>query len=51
MQDGVKVEFEDELPFYLFAVRIPFAWVHRLPEVLEGIIKDGKVKQLRRNLR
>ena len=27
VQDGVKVEFEDDLPFHLFAVRMPFAWV------------------------
>lgn len=40
IQDGVKVEFEDELPFHLFAVRLPAAWVHRLPELLEMMLRQ-----------
>ena len=51
MQDGVKVEFEDELPFELFALRIPSAWLHRLPNILERVIESGRAKQMRHVLR
>ena len=51
MQDGVKVEFEDDLPFELFALRIPSAWLHRLPDILERVIESGRAKQMRHVLR
>ena len=52
IQDGVKVEYEDELPFHLFAVRLPSAWVHRLPELLEMMLRQpGWKAQARRAMK
>ncbi len=51
MQDGIKVDFEDDLPFHQFAVRMSSSWIFRLPEVLETLVKNGKAKQLQANLR
>jgi hypothetical protein len=52
LQDGVKVEYEDELPLHLFAVRIPFAWVHQLPEILEMLLRDpDRIQRMRKNMK
>ena len=52
IQDGIKVEYEDELPFHLFAVRLPSAWVHRLPELLEMMLRQpGWKAQARRAMK
>ena len=50
-QDGNKVEYEDVLPYQQFALRIPFAWVHQLPEILEVVVKRGWVPIMQRRLR
>ncbi|KAG1654903.1 hypothetical protein FOA52_011063 [Chlamydomonas sp. UWO 241] len=51
IQDGIKVEWEDDLPLQEYAVRVPFMYIHRLPEILHRIERvPGRIAQMRRNL-
>ena len=46
MQDGILVEFEEQLPLKEYAIRIPsFMWF-RTPEILQLFIDSGRVKEM-----
>ena len=45
------MEFEDDLPFESFAVRLPSAWLHKLDDILEKMVRIGHAQMLLRNLR
>ena len=45
------MEFEDDLPFESFAVRLPSAWLHKLDDILEKMVRIGHAQMLQRNLR
>ncbi|KAG1673542.1 hypothetical protein FOA52_003842 [Chlamydomonas sp. UWO 241] len=50
IQEGIKVDWEDDLPMHEFAVRMPFMTIHRLPEILHRFKKTGKVEKMQKNL-
>lgn len=44
--DGVKTEFEEQLPLMQYAVRIPsFMW-YRTPEILHKFIEAGRAAEM-----
>jgi len=52
IQDGLKVEWEDVLPLKEFALRMPSAWMHRLPDILDQVVRSpGKVERMQQALR
>lgn len=50
MQDGVKVEFEENLPIYEYSVRIPLSFAYALPELIQALIDTGRVAKMQKNL-
>jgi len=50
IQDGIKVEWEEQLPMYEYGLRIPMWQLHRLPEILEVLIRKGRVEQMQQAL-
>ena len=36
IQDGVKVFWEDQLPMFHYALRVPMHMMHRLPQLVGG---------------
>jgi len=50
VQDGIKVDWEDDLPMHEFAVRMPLSHLHRLPEILNRFKRTGKAAAMRKNL-
>uniref|UniRef100_A0A7R9Z3L3 Exostosin GT47 domain-containing protein n=1 Tax=Chlamydomonas euryale TaxID=1486919 RepID=A0A7R9Z3L3_9CHLO len=51
IQDGIKVEWEDDLPMEEFSVRLPSAWIYRLPETLEALVASGRAETMQSHLR
>eukprot|EP00195_Chlamydomonas_chlamydogama_P014772 CAMPEP_0202903500 /NCGR_PEP_ID=MMETSP1392-20130828/24758_1 /ASSEMBLY_ACC=CAM_ASM_000868 /TAXON_ID=225041 /ORGANISM="Chlamydomonas chlamydogama, Strain SAG 11-48b" /LENGTH=572 /DNA_ID=CAMNT_0049590715 /DNA_START=1 /DNA_END=1716 /DNA_ORIENTATION=- len=53
VQDGVKVEWEDEIKGGLFelALRVPSAMMHRLPAILRVVQTSGRADHMLRNIR
>lgn len=51
MMDGVKNEFEEQLPLKEYAIRIPSFMAFRTPEILKSFVDSGKVKQMQENLK
>jgi len=51
IQDGIKVEWEDELPMFDFAIRLPGMYLHRLPEILHKYVRTGHAARLQKNLK
>ncbi len=49
-QDGIRVEFEEQLPLKDYAIRVPTWLVHKLPQILEALIETGRVKKMQKVL-
>ncbi|GAX83089.1 hypothetical protein CEUSTIGMA_g10515.t1 [Chlamydomonas eustigma] len=55
IQDGIEVEFEEQLPMHKYALRVPlkgYCWwlAHKFPEVLEVLIRKGIVAKMQKVL-
>lgn len=37
-----QVEWEEQLPLFDYAIRLPFYMIHKLPEVLERVVSTGE---------
>ncbi len=49
-QDGIKVEFEEQLPLKDYAIRVPTWLAHKLPDILEQYIASGRVQRMQKVL-
>ncbi len=49
-QDGIVVEWEEQLPLQEYAIRIPTRFVHRLPEFLEEFEAAGRLAHAQKAL-
>ena len=50
VQDGIRVEWEEQLPLKDYAIRLPLWLVHKLPDILDYFIKSGKVEKMQKAL-
>ncbi len=50
LQDGIKVEFEEQLPMKDYAIRVPTWLAHKLPEILDLYITSGRVEKMQKVL-
>lgn len=41
-QDGVMVEWEEQLPLQQYAVRVPLWMAHKTPHIMDAFIAAGK---------
>jgi hypothetical protein len=46
MMDGVKNEFEEQLPLMEYTVRIPGYMAYRTPNILDELVTSGKAAQM-----
>ena len=46
MMDGVKSEFEEQLPLKEYALRIPMYMAFRTPAILKHLIESGRAAQM-----
>jgi hypothetical protein len=51
MMDGVKNEFEEQLPLMEYTVRIPGYMAYRTPNILDELVTSGKAAQMQENLK
>jgi len=51
IQDGVKVEWEEQLPLEDYAIRVPMWLVHKLPQILEHYEASGRLARMQAALR
>lgn len=45
-RDGVKSEFEEQLPLKEYAIRMPLYMAYRAPEILKLFVDSGRVKEM-----
>ncbi len=50
LQDGIKVEWEEQLPMQDYAIRVPTWLVHKLPDILDQYIQSGRVEKMQKVL-
>ena len=50
LQDGIKVEWEEQLPLEDYAIRIPMWLAHKTPDILDHFIKSGRVARMQKVL-
>jgi hypothetical protein len=50
VQDGILVEWEEQLPLKEYAVRVPMWMVHKTPDILNAFIDTGRVAKMQRAL-
>lgn len=50
VQDGILVEFEEQLPMKEYAIRVPMWMVHKMPDILNTFISSGRVTQMQKTL-
>mmetsp|Transcript_6351 Transcript_6351/g.14064 ORF Transcript_6351/g.14064 Transcript_6351/m.14064 type:complete len:469 (+) Transcript_6351:20-1426(+) len=50
VQDGNRVEFEEQLPMQDIAVRLPMWMVHKMPSLLDWLTHIGKLGTMRKNI-
>ncbi|GAX82871.1 hypothetical protein CEUSTIGMA_g10297.t1 [Chlamydomonas eustigma] len=51
MMDGVKNEFEEQLPLMEYTVRIPGYMAYRTPQILDELVTSGRAAQMQENLK
>lgn len=42
IQPDVKVEWEEQLPLFEYALRLPFYAIHKLGDILRDLVKKGR---------
>ncbi|KAG1657850.1 hypothetical protein FOA52_002029 [Chlamydomonas sp. UWO 241] len=50
LQDGIRVEWEEQLPLHDYALRVPSWMVHKLPQILTHVIHSGRAARMQRVL-
>lgn len=45
-RDGVKSEFEEQLPLKEYAIRMPLYMAYRAPDILKLFVDSGRVKEM-----
>ena len=50
IQDGIKAEWEEQLPLKDYAIRVPTWLVHKLPDILDAFIQSGRVVKMQKVL-
>ncbi|GAX82714.1 hypothetical protein CEUSTIGMA_g10140.t1 [Chlamydomonas eustigma] len=50
VQDGIMVEFEEQLPLQEYAIRVPLWLMHKLSETLDVLARKGVVAKLQKTL-
>jgi len=50
LQDGIKVEFEEQMPMKDYALRVPTWMAHKLPDIIDAFISSGKVAKMQKAL-
>ena len=50
IEDGIKVEWEEQLPLKDYAIRVPTWLVHKLPDILDAFIRSGRVAKMQKVL-
>ena len=50
IEDGIKVEWEEQLPLKDYAIRVPTWLVHKLPDILDAFIQSGRVVKMQKVL-
>jgi len=50
VQDGIKVEWEEQLPLKDYSIRVPIWLTHKLPDILDAFIKSGRVEKMQKVL-
>eukprot|EP00195_Chlamydomonas_chlamydogama_P016049 CAMPEP_0202890418 /NCGR_PEP_ID=MMETSP1392-20130828/826_1 /ASSEMBLY_ACC=CAM_ASM_000868 /TAXON_ID=225041 /ORGANISM="Chlamydomonas chlamydogama, Strain SAG 11-48b" /LENGTH=419 /DNA_ID=CAMNT_0049573979 /DNA_START=39 /DNA_END=1298 /DNA_ORIENTATION=+ len=50
LQDGMKVEWEEQLPMKDYAIRVPTWLSHKLPDILQAYVDTGRVARMQKVL-
>ena len=48
MKDGIRVEWEEQLPLQKYALRIQLWLLNRLPEILELLVRNGEAAKMQK---
>ena len=50
IQDGVRAEFEENLPIHEYSVRVPLQYAYTIPQIIKTMQENGKITEMQKKL-